>query len=305
MKQFGIMVGLDKPASFEGWFCKIDDRKSDLIISVIWGYSTNTNSKHAFIQFQDSIKHETTYVRYGIDELTWSEDPFVLMIGKNELSQTGMHLDFDTEDLRVRGDFRFSSFSQIKTSFLKPNIMGWLSFLPNECNHSITSMKHEAFGNLQINDKCWQIESADTYMEKDWGRGFPRQYVWAQANDWENSSFVFSYASVPMLGKYKKGFLMVLQHEGQEYRFTTIEGGRMVKFASSEDSFDAIIRKGSLTMFIYARQTHPVPLASPDNGEMKAKIKESIDGDLEIVLKYHDKKIIELKTQRASIDVHF
>ncbi len=27
MKQFGIMVGLDKPASFEGWFCKIDDRK--------------------------------------------------------------------------------------------------------------------------------------------------------------------------------------------------------------------------------------------------------------------------------------
>lgn len=305
MKQFGIMVGLNKPASFEGWFCKIDDRKSDLIISVIWGYSTNANSKHAFIQFQDSIKHETSYIKYCIDELTWSENPFVLKIGKNELSSSGMRLDIDTEDLQVRGEFSFSDFSQIRTSFLKPNIMGWLSFLPNECNHSITSMKHEASGNLQINDLSWQIESADTYMEKDWGRGFPSQYVWAQANDWENSSFVFSYASVPMLGKYKKGFLMVLQHEGQEYRFTTIEGGKMVKFTATDDSFDAIISKGKLKMSIHAKQSHPVPLASPDNGEMKAKIKESIDGVIEIVLRDKDKTIIELKTQRASIDVHF
>lgn len=305
MKQFGIMVGLNKPASFEGWFCKIDDRKGDLIISVIWGYSTNANSRHAFIQFQDSIKHETSYIKYGIDELTWSENPFVLSIGKNELSRSGMHLDIDTENLRVRGDFSFSSFSQIETSFLKPNIMGWLSFLPNECNHSITSMKHEASGNLQINDMSWQIESADTYMEKDWGRGFPSQYVWAQANDWENSSFVFSYASVPMLGRYKKGFLMVLKHEEKEYRFTTIEGGKMVEFAANDDSFDAIISKGKLTMSIHAKQSHPVPLASPDNGEMKAKIKESIDGDIEILLRDKDKTIAELKTHRASIDVHF
>ncbi|NLW10840.1 MAG: hypothetical protein GX028_02345 [Clostridiaceae bacterium] len=305
MKQFGIMVGLDKPAAFEGWFCKIDDRKNDIIISVIWGYSTNAKSRHAFIQFQDSIKHRTSYVRYSIDELSWTEDPFVLNIGKNQLSQSGMHLDIDTEEIVVQGEFSFSGFSQIKTSFLKPNIMGWLSFLPNECNHSITSMKHEASGNLQINDQSWKIESADAYMEKDWGRGFPSQYVWAQANDWVNSSFVFSYASVPMLGKFKKGFLMVLQHEGQEYRFTTIEGGRMIDFSADDDSFTAVIKKGRLKMSIHAKQTHPVPLASPDNGEMKAKIKESIDGDIEIVLQENGKKIIELKTQRASIDVHF
>ena len=305
MNQFGIRVGLDKKASFEGWFCKIDDKKNDVMISVIWGYSTHEHSKHAFIQFQDSLNHQTTYVHYPLEALKWTADPFVLHIGKNQLSQEHMLLDFEVEGVSVKGNVSFTDFTPIKQSVLKPNIMGWLTYFPNECNHSITSMKHQAAGTLQIGDQYWEIFDADVYMEKDWGTGFPKEYVWAQANDWENSAVVFSYASVPILGKYKKGFFLVLHHEGVEYRFSSIEGSKMIDFNVSKDAFETTIKKGKHRLSLKAKQTNPVALVSPDQGEMNARIKESLDGTIDLFLEIKGGKNVALSSRRASIDVHF
>lgn len=305
MKQFGIMVGLDKKDAFEGWFCKIDDPKNGLLLSIIWGYSTHRETKHAFIQFQDSLKHDTTYISYPIEELNWKEDPFVLQIGNNELSQSGMILDFEMDGISLRGDFQFSSFSPIKKSFLKPNIMGWLTYFPNECNHSIISMKHKVSGDLKIGNQSWKIHDADGYIEKDWGTGFPKEYVWAQANDWNDSSVVFSYATVPILGKFAKGFFLVLHHNGKEYRFSSIEGSKLTDFNVSKDSFSAIIKKRGIRLILKAKQSNPVALASPEQGEMKSKIKESLDGSLEITIEIKNQNIITLTSQRASIDVHY
>lgn len=216
-----------------------------------------------------------------------------------------MILDFLMEGISVKEEFGFSEFTPIRTSFLKPNIMGWLTFLPNECNHSITSMKHEVNGTLAMGDRTWQVEEASGYVEKDWGTGFPREYVWVQANDWKESSVVFSYATVPVLGQHARGFFLVLHHEGQEYRFSSIEGSRMLHFKVRKDSFVAVISKGKMRVVLRAKQAHPVALASPDHGEMKAKIKESLDGKMDVLLQKEKRNLIHLETTRASIDVHF
>jgi len=305
MNQLGIMVGLDKEAAFEGWFCKVDDYKNNLIFSVIWGYSTHEESRHAFIQFTSSLDQKTSYIRYPMEELSWEKDPFVLHIGKNSLSEKGVVLDFMMDGISVKGAFGFSEFTSIKKTFFKPNIMGWLTRFPNECNHSIISMNHLVSGSLKIGEKGWKIHDAYGYVEKDWGTGFPREYVWIQANDWKESSVVFSYATVPVLGKHAKGFFLVIQHEGEEYRFSSIEGSRMIHFKVSNDSFTAIIKKGKYRVVIKAKQAHPVALVSPDNGEMKAKIKESLDGRVEVLMQKDKINFIELKTSRASIDVHY
>lgn len=305
MDQFGVMVGLKRKESFEGWFVKIDDQVNNLMISVIWGYTTHDATKHAFIQFTNSIAHETSYIRYPIDELKWQTKPFVLQIGKNQLSEKGMILDFENDGVLVKGKFSFGEFTPIKTSFLKPNIMGWLTYFPNECNHSIVSMHHRVNGNLNIGESTWSFKEAHGYIEKDWGTSFPKEYVWAHANGWEDSSFVFSNATVPVLGKFAKGFFLVLQHKGKEYRFSSIEGARMLKFEVTHDAFKAKVKKGKFIVTIEAKQNNPVALASPIKGEMRAHIKESLDGTIEIVMKLKGNEIIRLSSDRASIDVHF
>ena len=299
------MVGLDKKNAFEGWFTKIDDQESGLMLSIIWGYSTQQDTKHAFIQFQDNLKHKTAYIKYSLDEVKWETDPFVLQIGKNVLSQKGIILDFEMDDIRVQGEFSFYTFLPIKQSILKPNIMGWLTFFPNECNHSIISMHHKVTGDIKIGDQSWDIHDADGYIEKDWGTGFPKEYVWVQANEWKNSSVIFSYATVPMLGMHAKGFFLVLHHEGKEYRFTSIEGSKLTDFHVSNDSFNAIIKKNGFCVKLKAKQFNPVTLAAPKHGEMKSHIKESLDGTIELTLEIKNQMPITLFSQRASIDVHF
>lgn len=305
MKQFEMMVGLDRRDSFEGWFCKIDDVKNGLMFSIIMGYSTHKSTKHAFIQFQDNLKNDTAYISYPIENITCKENPFVLQIGKNELSQTGLLLDFEMEGTIVRGSFKFSSFSTIKQSILKPNIMGFLTYFPNECNHSIISMNHKVHGDLQIGNQSWKIKDARGYIEKDWGTGFPKEYVWVHANDWENSSVVFSYATVPILGKYAKGFFLVLHNDGKEYRFSSIEGSKLIHFYASVDSFTATIKKRDILITLKAKQFNPVLLVSPEYGEMKSHIKESLEGTLEIVLETKNQDVVNLSSQRASIDIHW
>jgi len=305
MKQLKVMVGLEKENAFEGWFTKIDDQKNDLMISIIWGYSTHQETKHAFIQFQHNKTHDSLYVTYPINEITWQNDPFVLTIGKNKLSEKGIQLNFGSHGISVKGELQFSEFSLIKHSFLKPNIMGLLSYFPNECNHAIISMHHNVSGNLQINEQTWNIEGADGYIEKDWGTGFPKEYVWVQANDWPNSSIVFSYATVPVLGKHAKGFFLVFHHKGKEYRFSSIEGCKLSDFSVSEDSFNATIKKKGVSITLVAKQFNPVALAAPAHGEMKYRIKESLDGSLEVIVNIENQREVTLISQRASIDVHF
>ena len=305
MDQFGIKVGLHEKDAFEGWFTKVDDLKSGLMFSVIWGYTTHEETKHAFIQFQDNLNYGTVYIRYAIEDLSWEENPFKLKIGNNILTKKALHLDMMLGDKPVRGDFTFSEFSEIETRFLKPNIMGWLTYLPNECNHAIISMHHKVFGQLQMGDMVWSIEEAHGYIEKDWGTGFPKEYVWLQVNDWIESSVVFSYATVPMLGKFAKGFFAVVLHEGREYRFSSIEGSKIIDFHVDQDSFSASIIKKGIRLHLTAKQHHPVALASPDHGEMKSYIKESLEGSLSLNLEIKGREKIELHSQRASIDVHF
>lgn len=306
MNVFGIQVGVDKKDAFEGWFVKVDDRENGLMFSVIWGYATQVGERHAFLQFQNTLKNETAYVRYPMEDLTWTEDPFVLTIGGNTLSQEGMVLDFETPDLSVRGRFAFGAFAPLRRiSFLKPNIMGWLSYFPNECNHAILSMHHTVTGTLAMGDAAWTLQDADGYLEKDWGTGFPKAYVWCQVNDWAESALVFSYATVPLLGRHAKGFFLVLHHQGEEIRLSSIEGSRMRAFTVSEDAFTAVVEKGALRVTLHARQAHPVALASPEKGAMKARIKESLDGTVTVSVEKKGKNLLELSSERASIDVHF
>lgn len=45
--------------------------------------------------------------------------------------------------------------------------MGFLSYLPNQCNHAIISMSHQVAGDFQMGDQSWKTQDAYGYMEKD------------------------------------------------------------------------------------------------------------------------------------------
>lgn len=303
--QFEIMLGLDKENAFEGWFYKVDDVENDFMLSVIWGYSTFHKDPHAFLQITSSLTHETKYIRYPIEEMSYQTNPFIVKIGDNLLSKKKMTLSMKEPDFEISGEFRNGAFQEIKKSFLKPNIMGILTYLPNECNHSITSMHHTVDGWVNINMNQMDIHQANGYIEKDWGTSFPSKYVWVQTNFHNGDSIVFSNATVPVLGKNATGFFLVLHYQGQEYRFSTVERSRMLAFEADDEQMYAKMKKGNLILELSAAPYNPVGLQSPKEGEMNTVIKESLDGELEVKLWKNKELIAKVKSERASMDLHF
>ena len=91
--------------------------------------------------------------------------------------------------------------------------MGWYSYVPTmECFHGILSMDHELNGHLQINDLAIQFDGGRGYMEKDWGRNFPQNWIWAQSNKFEipGLSISASLATIPWRGITFPGFIVGL-----------------------------------------------------------------------------------------------
>lgn len=305
MDQFEIQVGTNKKDAFEGWFVKVDDEKNDLLFSVIWGYSTKEEDAHCFLQFTNSLTHETKYFSYSLHEMKIEKDPFVVHMGKNSLSAKKMVLDLKEESFEGKGELFFGSWQEIKKSKLRPNIMGPITYFPNECNHSITSMYHTVKGNLFLNGKNIFIENAKGYMEKDWGTSFPEKYVWAQANGEAGDSIVFSYATVPVLGKSATGFFLVLHYKGEEFRFSSIEGAKGIEFQPRENGFFMEIQKRKERVQLECTAYHPVNLKSPHMGGMSSTIKESLDGELSLWLKKNNGEEIVFVSKRTSMDIHY
>lgn len=303
--QFELMLGLDQKDAFEGWFYKINDEKLGLMVSVILGYSTVEEDPHAFIQFTSSIAHQTHYLRYSLEKFSTRAKPFEIRLGKNIFSKNQLILDIDQDGLRVEAKLKAYDFQEIKTSPLRPNIMGILSYLPNQCNHSITSMHHWIDGSINIGNKKFYLEGALGYMEKDWGASFLSRYVWVQANDSNKNSLVFANASVPVLGSQATGFFAVLHFQGQEYRFSTVEASKIYAFQADKTSLMARIKKGNTSLVITAYPFNSLDLRAPKEGAMNSFIKESLNGYLRVELYKYGDKLGTFESSHASMDLHW
>ena len=81
--------------------------------------------------------------------------------------------------------------------------MGPFAYFPfMECFHGVLSMKHRVSGSIVVNSKELIFNNGIGYIEKDWGRSFPKRYLWLQCNDFstEETSIMVSIADIPFLG---------------------------------------------------------------------------------------------------------
>ena len=103
--------------------------------------------------------------------------------------------------------------------------MGWYSYAPRmECYHGVVSMQHNTSGSLEVNGKALSFDGGKGYIEKDWGRSMPSDWIWIQSNHFEGdpgASFMLSLARIPWMGGFFPGFLSFFRTGDRLYRFAT------------------------------------------------------------------------------------
>ena len=283
-----IFLGRNKSKNyFEGWYFKNIDKSASNALAVIAGVSICGGDSHAFVQTLDGREHKTNYIRYGLNEFKFNENKFEIQIGKNYFSADQMNIEIDAQSLCMRGALTFENIISFPKTALRPGIMGPFSFIPfMECYHGIVNIQHNIKGSVITCDKTVDYTNGSGYIEKDWGRSFPKQWIWIEANNFNNTdaTLMFSIAKIPWLGMSFKGFISFLRIGDDIYYFATYTNAKIKRLNIDNGHADIIIHDKDYIFEISAENSSRGGLTAPENGSMKREITESLSASVSVRL---------------------
>ena len=304
----------NKKPYFEGWYYKQVSNNGKQIISLIPGISLSETDSHSFVQYiltihgKDNKKRtETGYISYPLSFFEYQQDPFQIKIGPNVFTESKAEVSLNNEKITIEGTIRFGEFTPIKHTVLTPNIMGFFSYFPMmECFHGIVSMNHSLTGFLTINGEILDFSAGKGYIERDWGKSFPREYVWIQSNHFENNdtSLFFSEAHIPFMKTAFQGFICNLVVDKKEYRFATYHRDSCKLEKVNDQLVNITLENKIAKLRIEAEITNPGELIAPTVSGMQKMIKEELGGNVKLSLYVKkEKTLYQDETTSAGIEI--
>lgn len=289
---------------FEGWYFK--NTNSDNGVSFIPGININDKSKKAFIQI--NTKESSYFINYDIDKFKFNFNPFCIKIGNNIFSKDGISINIkdSKQSLNVYGNIKYSNTQNINTNLLNPNIMGPFSFIPSmECNHAILAMKNSINGFVNINENKISFNNSIGYIEKDWGYSFPKSYIWCQGNNFEklNTSFMCSVADINHKWFNFRGFICVFILDNKEFKFTTYNNSKLIKYDVNNDFININFKKGSYYLNIKSKYNLGNKLYAPVKGKMEKDIFESISEIIDVELRNEENIIFSGTSKNCGVEI--
>ena len=293
---------------FEGWYFKLVDAAEKHALAVIPGISMDREGRQfAFIQVNDGVRGESHEHRFPADTFEPHPRRFDLRIGDNRFSTRGLQLHLP----EVTGRLRFGDIVPWPVTPLSPGVMGWYGLVPGmECYHGLVSMDHELEGELVIDGAHVDFTGGRGYAEKDWGRSFPRCWVWGQSNHFGDSpqgdatgtSVMFSAAHIPWRGSYFVGFLAGIWHAGRLHRFATYTKAA-AELQMLEHGVALTFRSRTAELRIVAHQAEGADLRSPIEGAMAGKVNESLRARLAVELLEHGEQVFCGLGRHAGLEI--
>ena len=289
---------------FEGWYFKNVNKEKG--ISFIPGINIDNKEKKAFIQV--ITKNSSYFVDYDIRDFEFCENPFYIKIKNNFFSKENIVINIrdEKQNLNIYGKIKYSNHKNIHKTLLSPNIMGPFSYIPlMECNHAILSMKSDVNGLIDINNTKINFNNGYGYIEKDWGCSFPKAYIWCQGNNFPkaDASFMLSIADIPFTIFNFRGIICVLKLDSEEFKFTTYNNTKILKYDISENTLNIILKKADYYLEIHANYKTGNRLLAPVNGKMEKDILESISLPIDVTLRKKDRIIFSDRSSNCGMEV--
>ena len=280
-------VGRSKPY-FEGWYFKLVDPKGKQAYAIIPGVFLGADA-HAFIQVLDGQAGSSIYHRFPLREFRADKGTFDIQIGGSRFTRFGMSLDIRADEQNgqcaVKGEIRFSNWNKWPVTRTSPGVMGPYGFVPfMECNHGILSMDHALSGELSVAGRNTSFEGGRGYIEKDWGRSFPRGYAWAQSNHFgeEGVSISASVARIPWLTSSFRGHLVGFFLRGDLHRFTTYTGAGIEHIEVNDREYHLVIRDRRYRLELDATRSAGAILHAPYEKQMIERVAETMTSTIDI-----------------------
>lgn len=292
---------------FEGWYYKHVDATGTQIWSIIFGIS-HSDDPHSFIQVIEGKTGETDYIRFDAKDFSYDRRELIVTIGENAIRKDMIELNLRGEKFRIKGGLDYRDVAPYPQKLLAPGIMGWYTYAPfMECYHGVVSMNHTLQGQLEINGDEIDFTGGKGYIEKDWGRSMPSDWVWMQCNHFEgapDASMMISVARIPWLTGHFPGFLSFFRIGGEVYRFATYNRSGIRRLVLQPDKVELEMSNRKYLLELTVERRISGQLKAPVKGQMDRKIAESLDADLTLRLsKQNGETIYEGRGEHAGLEI--
>lgn len=276
---------------FEGWYFKVVDYSEEHPLSIIPGIfkGRDNESFHSFIQVLLGQTNKYFYNKYDVNLFSYSDSEFKLWIEDNYFSLSGLKINIDRKDIRLRGELRFINLKKWPDSKINPGSMGFYNYLSfMQCYSQVCAIDMSVEGSLNINGEGVDFTKGKGYIEKNWGRAFPYAWIWIQCNCFKNSKGALSCSigHIPFpLGSFR-GFLIGFEANDRFYSFTTMNKS---KINIAERGSDVIIRARNnnllLTIKTKSSEEDFILCNGPRDDKMIPLVQESVRGEVTVELK--------------------
>ncbi|MFC2090208.1 tocopherol cyclase family protein [Bacteroidota bacterium] len=280
---------------FEGWYYKHVSNDGSQVWSIIFGIS-HSDDPHSFIQIIEGKTGRTDYIRFSTRDFVYEKNRLFISIGKNVITQDSISLDLAGDHFSIQGAIDYSNLSPFPQLWKAPGIMGWYTYAPfMECYHAVVSMNHSLSGSFLINGTEIDFTGGSGYIEKDWGKSMPSDWVWVQCNHFPEAdtvSLMISIARIPWLRGFFPGFLSFIKVGNQVYQFATYNRSEIQKLTINEEFVDIEMANRKASLEVRVTRNTSGELKAPVSGKMERKIAESLDAEMFVKLCSGDGKPI-------------
>ncbi len=252
---------------FEGWYFK--HRIGDRVFAAIPGMSVNASGEaSAFVQVIGNGGSQV--VPFPIGAYRAQAAPLLVEVGENWFTAEGMHLQLPN----LRAELRYGPLTPLSGG----EIMGPFGKVPlMECYHGIDSLLHTVDGSVEWDGARTRFEGGSGYIERDWGRSFPKRWVWLECHGFKGrpgDSIMLAIAEIPLCGLRFTGILCVCRVEGVQHRLATYRGARLVAQRMEDGQYRAALRQGRYRLDVEVRFGDGGALQAPVMGAMSRVITE-------------------------------
>jgi tocopherol cyclase len=273
-----------KRTYFEGWYYKLVSADEQHALAIIPGIAMDEfGNKEAFIQVFDGKHAHAAFFAFPASAFRPNERRFEIDVASNHFTSHGLQLNLKN----AHGKLEFTNQTPWPSSWYSPGIMGPAAFVPYlQCYHGVLSMNHVIKGVLTVNGNSIDFSGGKGYLEKDWGRSFPKAYFWMQCNHFNDPDLAVkaSVAHVSWLGRNFTGLIAGVQHGDRLIQFTTYNFTRLTHAAATETSVQLNMGNGRYNLQLDARIHETTALLSPIQGLMDGKVNESMTAELHMRL---------------------
>jgi hypothetical protein len=296
------------PPFFEGWYYKNVDSDQQQTVVLIPGISLTGSAvdRHCFIQILDSKSNKTSYHRFPMETFKASRNPFYIRIDKNEFGTHHVNLAINDQERYLAGKLYYENLKPWPVHILSPGAMGWYAWVPfMECYHGILSMDHKISGQLEIDGHTIDFNSGKGYIEKDWGKSFPKAYIWLQSNHFDSPGIISlstSIAVIPWLKGSFCGFIVGFYYLDKLYPFTTWTGAKLD--LSYENNILSIRVYDKVALLeIRCQKSQSGILVGPTQAGMQKRVGESVNSSIEVRFIYKNNVRFSGKSLLAGLEI--